>query len=707
MAAVGAALPVVFVLLRACLPPIGPRDPAPVVEPSDAGERSTAPGADPTATGSAGCAGCHPAETEAWRGSTHAAAEAPIGPTAPDGGALTAIGPDGVERRYEGSRTIGVTPVVQLLVPFPDGRLQVTQRAWDPTRSEWFDVFGDDRRPGEWGHWTGGGMTWNSQCASCHDTGVDKGWDADRGAYATAVDEVGVGCAACHGDRSAHPAGHAAGVAPASPAAAPDVDTCAACHARRAELTGRFAPGERFLDHFAPQLVDRSDAFWPDGQVREEDFEYTAFLGSKMGAAGVACVACHDPHSGAVRQAGDAMCLSCHAAMPGFVAHDHHAEGGAPPVGCVGCHMPVTTYMQRDPRHDHGFVVPDPATHVAFGIPDPCTRCHADRDAAWAVAAATAWYGDLGSDRRVRTEAIARGRAGDPGAIPGLTARLGSDRPAWRAASAAILGGFVDRPEVRDALIAALVDPDPHVRFAAIGALDAIAPDPAVDRAVTPLLADPVRSVRVQAARALRFRLRPTDPAAADYAAYLAHNADVPAGLHERGTWAIERGDAASAVRDLQRAVSLDPNGVVARDALAVALAGYGRPADAAAQLREAVKLAPDDAGIWFRLGLAEAGIQDLAAAEVALDRAVTLDPADPRAWYNLGLVRSQLSRGAPAIAALRTAVKLAPADPDTGYALASVLLQQGAAADARREAERVLTLAPDHAGAKAVLAAP
>ena len=30
-------------------------------------------------------------------------------------------------------------------------------------------MFTDDRQPGEWGHWTGGGLTWNGRCAACHD----------------------------------------------------------------------------------------------------------------------------------------------------------------------------------------------------------------------------------------------------------------------------------------------------------------------------------------------------------------------------------------------------------------------------------------------------------------------------------------------------------------------------------------------------------
>ncbi|MEQ1569805.1 MAG: multiheme c-type cytochrome, partial [Myxococcota bacterium] len=358
------SLPLAFAGLRGCLPPIGrPTAPPPVVE----------------GRGAATCDACHAEQAAAWSRSTHARAESPVPPELAEAWSNQGIAPAPV-------RAIGVAPVVQFLVPFDGGRLQVTDRAWDPRTGEWFSVFADARSPGEWGHWTGGGMTWNLQCATCHSTGVVVGYDAVADRYATTALEHRVGCPACHGDVQNHAAG-----GPPPRVVTSGLDGCAPCHARRAELTGRWTPGEPFLDHFAPQLVDRSDAFWADGQVREEDFEYTAFVGSKMFAAGVVCTSCHDPHSGELVAEGDPLCLGCHAAQAGFVAHDRHAAG----VGCVGCHLPVTTYMQRDPRHDHGFRVPDPALNQRFGIPDACTRCHPDQGPEWTAARAAEWYPNL------------------------------------------------------------------------------------------------------------------------------------------------------------------------------------------------------------------------------------------------------------------------------------------------------------------------
>jgi len=78
--------------------------------------------------------------------------------------------------------------------------------------------------------------------------------------------------------------------------------------------------------------------------------------------------------------------MRCHATgapLPGITrpapvidpaTHSHHGAEGTDAT-CVTCHMPVTTYMQRHPRHDHGFTIPDPLLTKKFGIPNACNRC--------------------------------------------------------------------------------------------------------------------------------------------------------------------------------------------------------------------------------------------------------------------------------------------------------------------------------------------
>ena len=97
---------------------------------------------------------------------------------------------------YTAEFVLGHTPLRQYVVPVGGGRYQAADLTFDPAKKEWFNVFGDERRePGEWGHWRGRGMNWNSMCAHCHLTDYRKNYDAATDTYATTWREHGVGCA--------------------------------------------------------------------------------------------------------------------------------------------------------------------------------------------------------------------------------------------------------------------------------------------------------------------------------------------------------------------------------------------------------------------------------------------------------------------------------------------------------------------------------
>jgi hypothetical protein len=52
-----------------------------------------------------------------------------------------------------------------------------------------------------------------------------------------------------------------------------ELDTCAACHARRATITKMPQPGMPFLDSYLPALLE-AGLYHPDGQFAGEVFEY-------------------------------------------------------------------------------------------------------------------------------------------------------------------------------------------------------------------------------------------------------------------------------------------------------------------------------------------------------------------------------------------------------------------------------------------------
>ena len=159
-------------------------------------------------------------------------------------------------------------------------------------------------------------------CAACHNTRLRKGYDEAADAYDTQMAEMGVGCEACHGGMKSHvqwQTDHADTPRRTSPdptlsKLSPDqsMDTCGSCHARGGNITGDFLPGQSFFDHYSLAGVDETETFYPDGQIHEEDYEYSAFLGSRMHAAGVRCADCHDSHSGKTLLEGNALCMRCH-----------------------------------------------------------------------------------------------------------------------------------------------------------------------------------------------------------------------------------------------------------------------------------------------------------------------------------------------------------------------------------------------------------
>jgi predicted CXXCH cytochrome family protein len=700
--------------------------------------------------GSASCAECHAEIAQRWRSSHHASAEravdAELDRTAFDpprtvfsgGASTTARASDrGLELLTTPSagsptthgvvRVFGHVPLRQVLLPGERGRLQVSQVAFDPAQEEWFDVFGEDRRhPGDWGHWTGRGMTWNSRCADCHNTGVAVGYDRATDAFETRVVEHGVGCEACHGPAAEHVERRREGAADdASTLAslraigeARGMDACGACHSRRSRLTEAFRPGDPYLDHHLPRLPDETGMYYPDGQVRDENFVFVSFLGSRMHAKGVACGDCHEPHSGALVASGNALCATCHAAdadrtaahpgPPIDASHSHHPLGSSGDQ-CVGCHMPETIYMQRDARRDHGFGVPDPALTRELGIPNACNRCHAERTPEWAAKRVDAWYGSRRlEERRARTRAFAQARRGDRSAIgPLLQTAQHDPSPLWRAAATGLLGR-IPAPMTLQALTGAADDPEPLVRTAAARALSYLVPvgHPEIERRLRDLLRDPVRAVRVEAGRGLRSHYDPDHPSVADFRALLALHMDQPATRAEYGAWLLDRDRAEEALVEQRLAVAWDPNAAAFRRAVAVTQATLGRTGEAIATLEAAVELSPDDPDVFYDLALAYAEAGRKADSIRALGAVVQRAPDFGRAWYNLGLALRDDGESERAMAALARAERLEPNSADAPYALALILREAGREDEAREAALRAARVDRRHTGALNLLRA-
>jgi predicted CXXCH cytochrome family protein len=613
--------------------------------------------------GSPACGGCHAPLTASWSTSFHHLA---MLPAAPGAGLLARPRPEGplveaggdywmtgsslevskdVPLRY----ALGHSHVEQFLGDLGGKRLQALPLAWDVRAGEWFDLFGTERRrPEDWGHWSNRGMTANVQCLFCHTTDYAKGYDPATDGYDSTWKEMGVGCEACHGPGSAHV--RAQGGA-ADPYAKPDDDlllaACGSCHSRRVERAP-YRTGVPYLDVFEPELLD-SNEYYPDGQVKEELYELISFEMSRMHGEGVRCWDCHDPHGNGTRKPGNELCRTCHEASLDSEAHTHHAAGSAG-AQCIGCHMPITVYMQRDPRHDHSFQRPDPQATIDLGIPNACNRCHTERDAPWAVEQMQAWYPNdaVRVRRRAIAAAIAQGRADDAAAVPALLELLGSPIDAVRRASAArLLGRFPTATGVTTALITGLRDTEPLVRAGSAWSLaqrPTLAPD--ARTALETALDDPVLVVRLHAALGLR-DVHPKDlppalatalaKATAEWRVSQEVGGDTPEAHYNLGIFLAARGDVDGAASEYRAALRLWPTSIQARHNLAMLLGQNGRLDEAARELETLLEHDPVPASA-FALGLVYGQLGRWQDAARALQRCLDEDPAYPRARYNLAL---------------------------------------------------------------------
>jgi len=672
-----------------------------------------APTAELRYVGSDACTGCHAEEDRRWRSSQHAVAmqvatEATVlgdfgnarftyaGITSEffrsDGRFMVRTdGPDGKLAEYEIRHTFGVYPLQQYLVELPGGHVQSLSIAWDARAKElggqrWFHLYPAERIDyRDELHWTKRQQNWNFMCADCHSTRVRKNYDAATDTYATSYAEMSVGCEACHGPGSAHvdlarqaaAAGHgmtgsgltvnfddrrgaAWVIDPATGNAArtvprtteKELDVCAQCHSRRGQFSDDYRAGDRFLDHYRPAVLS-AGLYYADGQQRDEVYNWGSFLSSRMYDRGVTCGDCHDPHDGALRAPGNAVCAQCHAAAKYDQPAHHFHEVGTAGAACVACHMKSETYMVVDPRRDHSFRIPRPDLSASLGVPNACATCHGDRPASWAADEIRRRYPRPKPGFQGFAEAFAAADRGDPSAAIGL-AQVVANHDESAIARAAAIERLVRQPTETTitAAEAALDDPSPLVRQAAAAAFELL--PPLQRRAVSPLLADPVRTVRMQAARTLAALADDAfDPtslesfrrSAAEYVAAERFDADRPEHRTNLGGFLADRGEMVAAEAEYRAAIALDPGFAPAWVNLADLMRRAGQEAQAEATLREALQTLPNSADLHHALGLSLVRQHRKEEALRELKRASELDPSDARFRYVYDVAKAELGR--------------------------------------------------------------
>ncbi len=472
---------------------------------------------------------------------------------------------DGGARHAPIRFTIGVAPVLQVVVETEEGHLQVPPLGLQ-TDGGWMLVPG---LSGPAGEWTTPSFNWNGSCAPCHATGFQVRPEGERSTWGALT----VDCVACH---QAHTDGGDLGtrahfefidggaIAVATIPASPDLQSerCAACHARRRALLDDGSTEGAFFDRFEPGLI-RAGLYRPNGLAEDEVYEVGSFLMSKMERAGVRCSDCHDPHSGHLRAEGNALCARCHQPSV-FDSSAHHGPGAL----CTTCHMPSTTFIGVDVRRDHAFSIPD-----AGGLSDAFGAAFNQRTGACRALLAVVERSDVSSFQR---------------------------------ASALALTADCWGPGVAEAVRHASASADDWVRY---GAAVAGAGAPAAERwaLLSPLLGDRRRAVRVQATRAL-VGLGPV-PAATMAEAEAAERANTfrGDGFLNLGAFALAQGDLERAEREWREGLRRDPTFAPLTINLADLLRRTSRD-DEGRQLLEAASREPSpwSSSVHYALGLAQ-----------------------------------------------------------------------------------------------------
>jgi len=704
--------------------------------------------------GSSKCGTCHKIAYEKWRGSHHdlamdvATVETVLGDfntsyTDPYNGVTSRFftsdnkyfveteGPGGKPGTFEITHTFGVFPLQQYLVPFPGGRMQCLNIAWDVREGKWYrlppyEVQGSD----DWLHWTRGGQTWNGMCAECHSTRLQKGFDVDSGNYETSWVEIDVGCEACHGPGSKH-----VDWADLPALARPQIDNfqlpvktgnlqntsqvaiCAPCHSRRFQLGDNTHDQGELLDKMVPSLLTEG-LYYADGQILDEVYVYGSFSQSKMYQHGVKCSDCHDMHSLAIHKPKNELCTDCHRAeVYDSEAHHFHKKEykGKESEGylCVKCHMPGKVYMGADYRPDHSLRIPRPDLSMSIGTPNSCSAagCHDDKPVEWSNDHYTKWYGE--SKKPHYGELLTAGRAGKPGSEADLI-NLAEDAlipPIVRATALSLLQNYPVEVSL-DTMKKSLDNENALLRYTAIRSLDNL-DEESVLQLIAPKLYDKVKAVRIEAGQRMASipeeKIRPEDrevlrATIEEYRQAMLYNADFAAQRYNLGNLAKDVGEPEKAVEYFRQAIAIDDQFYPAKVNLAMAYNSSGENEKAEKLLREVVSDQPELYQVAYSLGLLLGEMDKYGEAAEFFAKAADGMPGYSRPRYNEGLAYLKLQKWSEGERAILQAIDQDPGNLEYFRTLVSLYVNFRDIKKAKKIAQETLEKYPEHPEAKKLL---
>lgn len=624
-------------------------------------------------------------------------------------------GEDGKNHDFLVKYTFGYSPLQQYLIEMPGGRLQAARVSWDSEKKKWFNQYPNENiHYKDWLHWTGNGQNWNTMCASCHSTQLLKNYQFESDTYATSYFHINVSCESCHGKGLKHveyvesesyksgnkvPQSFLLAVRDTNNIA--QMNSCAPCHSRNSSMSSEPNTSKDLMNQLIPEVISNENYF-ADGQIKNEDFEFGSFTQSKMFHQNVRCSNCHNPHSGKLLKAGNALCLNCHAAKYNSKEHHFHAmETEA--SQCINCHMTARTYMGNDTRRDHSFRVPRPDQSVKYNTPNACKNCHANQSNTWASNKVNAWYG---AKRKYHfSDDLLPGSLLNTDSEAHLSKLLSDTKsPAIARATAAFYLGEMESESAVKVLVQFVTDAQAQVRYQCLKSLEKYPPNFWQDWA-KPCLKDSVKAVRIAAANL--FHMYPAaisndvrsayEFANNENAELLRSQLDFAVGNTMMADYLVQGGAKAEAIPYYLRTLKKDGKSNYVRFNLSSVYNGLGRNAEAIALLKEVAEIDPKNGRTYYNLGLLYYEEQQKEEALLSFEKALKLGYNRPEVYYNYGLLLQQLGKDKQSESLLLRGYQKFPAAENLNYALAYFYLQKGNKAAAFKHINFLRQIAPNN----------
>ncbi|WP_223034294.1 cytochrome c3 family protein [Hanstruepera marina] len=600
---------------------------------------------------------------------------------------------DGSENTYVISYTFGVEPLQQYLVDFEDGKKQVLRVTWDTIEKKWYHQYsGDTLDPHDWMHWTRGSQNWNTMCAECHSTHLEKNYNVEANSYNTTFSSINVSCESCHGPAKNHVKwAKSDSMSSDTNTYLKTLDTqlnqmnsCAPCHARRTKLTQTLEPNLNFEDQYIVQTIS-TPFYHADGQILEEDYVYGSFLQSEMYHKGVTCTDCHNAHTLELKMKGNNLCMQCH--EPEYNSPSHHFhENDTDGAQCINCHMTGKTYMGNDFRRDHSFRIPRPDQSLSANTPNACNQCHTDKSNSWAAKAIEKWYG---SDRKNHFSdylILTNNSRLTASEIEQVNAFINDLNYPAIARATAINNIEIINESQYETILKRLEDPSPLVRYNALNKFNTAPPELRVQIA-SKHLSDSTKMVRIGAAQLLTdidsgllatINQSDLNTAEVELEAMLLTNADFSTGRLQLGDYYFKKKQYNAAIIQYNESIKKDSLLLMAYPNLATCYSIIGNTKKALETLNFLINKAPDMSRAYYLRGLLHFELNNPNQALLDLDQAVKLNPSDAQSLYNIATYHYQNKDYTKAEQFARKAIAIYPANKDYQYLLALIYKEQG-----------------------------